>query len=37
MPYRLISFFAVYKALLASLSTGVYFCMGVTAGVIGKI
>ena len=35
MPYRLISFLAAYKVLLASLSVGVCFCIGVTAGVIG--
>ena len=35
MPYRLISFLTVHKALLASLSVGVYFCMGVAAGVMG--
>ena len=36
MPYRLISFLAIYKALLASLSTGVYFYTGVAIGVIGR-
>jgi len=36
IPYRLISFLAVYKALLASLSIGVRFCIGVAAGVIGR-
>ena len=36
IPYRLISFLAAYKALLASLSIGVYFYTGVTAGVIGR-
>jgi hypothetical protein len=36
MPYRLISFLTAYKALLASLSVGVYFYIGVTAGVIGR-
>jgi hypothetical protein len=36
MPYRLISFLTVYKALLASLSIGVYFYIGVTIGVIGR-
>ena len=36
MPYRLISFLTVYKALLASLSTGVYFRTGVAIGVIGR-
>jgi hypothetical protein len=36
MPYRLISFLTVYKALLASSSIGVYFCTGVAAGVIGE-
>ena len=35
IPYRLISFFAAHEVLLASSSMGVYFCMGVTAGVIG--
>ena len=36
MPYRLISFLAAHKALLASLSMGVYFYTGVTTGVIGR-
>ena len=36
MPYRLISFLAVYKALLAGLSIGVYFYTGVAIGVIGR-
>jgi hypothetical protein len=36
IPYRLISFLTVYKTLLASLSIGVYFYIGVTAGVIGR-
>ena len=36
MPYRLISFLAAYKALLASLSIGVYFYTGVATGVIGR-
>jgi len=36
MPYRLISFLTIYKALLASSSIGVYFCIGVTAEVIGR-
>ena len=35
MPYRLISFLAAYKALLAGLSIGVYFYIGVAAGVAG--
>ena len=35
IPYRLISFFTAYKALLASLFIEVYFYIGVTAGVIG--
>jgi hypothetical protein len=35
--YRLISFFAVYKVLLAGLSAGVYFYIGVTAGFTGGI
>ena len=36
MPYRLTSFLTVYKALLASLFIGVYFCMGVAIGVAGR-
>ena len=36
MPYKLISFFTAYKALLVSLSIGVYFCTGVAIGVIGR-
>ena len=36
MPYRLISFLAAYKALLAGLSAGVYFYTGVVAGFIGR-
>ena len=36
IPYRLISFLAVHKALLASSSIGVYFCIGVAIGVIGR-
>ena len=36
MPYRLISFLTIYKVLLASLSTGVYFYIGVAIGVIGR-
>ena len=36
MPYRLISFLTIYKVLLAGLSIGVYFYMGVTVGVIGR-
>ena len=35
MPYRLISFLATYKALLAGSLTGVYFYIGVATGVIG--
>ena len=35
MPCRLIFFLTVYKALLADSSMGVYFYMGVTAGVMG--
>ena len=35
IPCRLISFLAAHKALLASLSIGVYFHTGVTVGVIG--
>jgi hypothetical protein len=36
IPYRLISFLTAYKALLASLSMGVYFYIGVAIGVIGR-
>ena len=36
MPYRLISFLAVHKALLAGLSVGVYFYIEVATGVIGR-
>ena len=36
MPYRLISFLTVYKALLASSSTGVYFRTRVATGVAGR-
>ena len=36
MPYRLISFLAAYKALLAGSSTGVYFYTRVAAGVTGR-
>jgi len=36
MPYKLIFFFAVHKALLAGLFIGVYFYTGVTTGVIGR-
>ena len=36
MSYRLISFLTAHKALLASLSTGVCFYMGVVIGVAGK-
>jgi len=36
MPYRLTFFLTVYKALLASLSVGVYFYTGVIAGVAGR-
>ena len=35
MPYRLISFLTAYEVLLAGLSAGVCFYMGVTAGVMG--
>jgi hypothetical protein len=34
MPYKLISLFTIYKALLASLSIGVYIYIGVTIGVM---
>ena len=37
MLYKLIFFFTVYKALLAGLSIGVYFYIGVAAGVTGEI
>ena len=36
MPYRLISFLTAHKALLAGLSTGVYFYIGVATGVTGR-
>ena len=36
MPCRLISFLAVHEALLAGLSVGVYFYIGVAAGVTGR-
>ena len=36
IPYRLISFLAAHKALLAGLSMGVYFYIGVAVGVTGK-
>ena len=36
MPYRLISFLAAYKALLAGLSTGVCFRTRVATGVAGR-
>ena len=36
MPYRLISFLAVYEVLLAGLSAGVCICIRVAAGVIGR-
>ena len=36
MPYRLTSFLTAYKALLAGLSVGVYFCIGVAIGVTGR-
>jgi len=36
MPYRPTSFLAVYEALLAGLSAGVYFRTGVAAGVTGR-
>ena len=36
IPYRLIFFLTAYKALLAGLSMGVYFYIGVTIGVIGR-
>jgi hypothetical protein len=36
VPCRLISFFIVYKVLLASSLAGVYFYTGVAAGVIGR-
>ena len=35
MPCRLISFLAAHEALLAGLSAGVCFCIGVAAGVTG--
>jgi hypothetical protein len=36
MPYRPTSLLTIYKALLASSSTGVYIHAGVTIGVIGR-
>jgi hypothetical protein len=36
MPYRLISFFAAYEALLASLFIGVYFCIKIATGFTGR-
>jgi hypothetical protein len=36
MPYRLISFLTAHKTLLAGSSIGVYFYIGVAAGVIGR-
>ena len=36
IPYRLISFLTAHEVLLASLSAGVYFYTGVTAGVTGR-
>ena len=35
IPYKLISFLTIYKALLASSLAGVYFYTGVATGVIG--
>ena len=37
MPYRPISFLAAHKALLAGLSTGVYFRIRVATGVTGRV
>ena len=37
MPYRLIFFLTIYKALLAGLLIGVYFYIEVAIGVIGRI
>jgi len=36
IPYRPTFFLTTYEALLASLFTGVYFCTGVTIGVMGR-
>jgi hypothetical protein len=36
MPYRLTSFLTAYEVLLASLSMGVYFYIGVAIGVTGR-
>ena len=36
MPYRLISFLTAHKVLLAGLSAGVYFYIGVVIGVAGR-
>ena len=35
MPYKLISFLAIYEAFLAYSAAGVYFYTGVTVGVTG--
>jgi len=35
MPYKPTSFLAIHEALLAGLSTGVYFRTGVAAGAMG--
>jgi hypothetical protein len=36
MPYRLISFLTIYKALLISSSIGICFYIGVAIGVAGR-
>ena len=36
IPYRLTSFLTAHEALLACLSIGVYFYIGVATGVIGR-
>ena len=36
MPYKLIIFLTIHKALLAGLSMGVYFYIGVAIGVTGR-
>jgi len=36
IPYKLIFFLTAHEALLASLSIGVYFYIGVTIGVMGR-
>ena len=37
IPYRLISFLTVHEVLLAGSSAGVYFCIRVAVGVVGRV